>query len=217
VALLGLAVVCVLSAAGCRQDMQDQPKFIPLRSNDFYADHRSARDPLPGTVPWTKTPLNEDVYFFSGKRGNAFGNDLPANIKFDRALLARGQDRYNIYCTPCHSVVGDGNGMIVQRGYRRPPSLHDPRLRNAPLGYFFDVMSNGLGAMPDYASQIKPEDRWAITAYIRALQLSQNARESDMAAQDKATPGPSDIRMPDTSATPQKPGAPATMPQGGKQ
>src|SRR5260370_26865207 len=106
--------------------------------------------------------------------------------------------------------------MIVQRGYHRPPTLHDTRLRNAPLGYFFDVMSNGLGAMPDYASQIKPEDRWAIAAYIRALQLSQNASEADVAPQDREKLNqPSEIRVPDTSATPQKPGKPATMPQGG--
>jgi mono/diheme cytochrome c family protein len=109
------------------------------------------------------------------------------------AFLTRGQERYNIYCVPCHSRAGDGNGMIVQRGFRRPPSFHQDRLRNAPLGHFFDVISNGFGAMPDYASQIKPEDRWAIAAYIRALQLSQNANAADVADADRDklnTPAP---------------------------
>ncbi len=219
IALLGLVAVCILVSAGCRQDMQNQPKFIPLRSSEFYPDHRSARDPIVGTVPWSKEPLNENTYFFTGKQGTGFGNDLPTPLKLDRTFLARGQERYNIYCTPCHSLVGDGDGMIVQRGYKRPPSFHDQRLRGAPLGYYFDVMSNGLGAMPDYSAQIRPEDRWAIAAYIRALQLSQNAALADVPAAEREKleklPVKSvddGIQIPDTSVKQPKPKS-----QGGQQ
>jgi hypothetical protein len=199
--LLLLAAAVVVAAGGCRQDMQNQPKFIPLRSSEFFPDHRSARDPIYGTVAWTKEPLNENTYFFTGKRGDTYGNDLP--FAFNREVLERGRERYNIYCTPCHSMVGDGNGMIVQRGYKRPPSFHDQRLRNAPLGYYFDVISNGLAAMPDYASQVRTEDRWAIAAYIRALQLSQNAKPEDVPESLKEKinqPLEHQIRIPDTSA-----------------
>jgi len=172
--------VCVflpmLVLAGCRLDMHDQPKFKPLAENTFYVDLRSARDPIAGTV--ARGQLHEDSYFYTGKIGNNPGDYLPFPVTPD--VMARGQDRFNIYCSPCHSRVGDGNGMIVQRGYRRPPSYHIDRLRKAPLGYFFDVMTNGFGAMPDYASQIPPRDRWAIVAYIRALQLSQDASQTDV-------------------------------------
>ena len=179
---------------GCRQDMHNQPKFIPLRSNTFYPDQRSARYPVDGAVPRLDDPivdaeqLDPESYFLTGKHGNAFGNDLPGNPTGERLLqvLRRGQERYNIYCTPCHAYVGDGNGMIVQRGYKHPPSFHEQRLRNAPLGYIFQVMSNGFGAMPDYAAQIHPEDRWAIAAYIRVLQRSQNASTADIPAGDQS-------------------------------
>jgi mono/diheme cytochrome c family protein len=199
--------------SGCRQDMHNQPKFIPLRSSEFYSDRRSARYPVPGTVPRMedanidREQLDPGSYFLSGRHGNTFGNELP--LPFDTAearmkVLARGQQRYNIYCTPCHSLVGDGNGMIVQRGFKRPPSFHQQRLRNAPLGHFYDVISNGFGGMPDYSAQVKPEDRWAIAAYIRALQLSQNATQDDVAKDDLdklSKPGEDRIRIPDTSAT----------------
>jgi mono/diheme cytochrome c family protein len=156
-----------------------------LRSNTFYPDQRSARDPVPGTV--AQGQLDDDTYMLTGKHGNALGNDLPDPLAKEdvRKLLLRGQDRYNIYCTPCHARVGDGRGMIVQRGYKQPPSFHEERLRNAPLGHFFDVMSNGFGAMPDYSAQIKVEDRWAIATYIRALQLSQHATDADLAQKDQ--------------------------------
>ena len=165
--------------------MHNQPKFIPLRSSEFYSDRRSARYPVPGTIPQLddknvdKEQLDPNSYFLSGKHGNTYGNELPGGTdqKAVAAILARGQERYNIYCTPCHSQLGDGNGMIVQRGYKRPPSFHVQRLKNAPLGWFYDVISNGFGGMPDYAAQVKPADRWAIAAYIRALQLSQHASE----------------------------------------
>jgi mono/diheme cytochrome c family protein len=206
-ALLAAAGMAVVS--GCRQDMHNQPKFIPLRSSEFYSDRRSARYPVPGTVPRMedanidREQLDPNSYFLSGRRGNIFGNDLPLQAPLKDVLL-RGQERYNIYCTPCHSLVGDGNGMIVQRGFKRPPSFHQQRLRNAPLGHFYDVISNGFGGMPDYAAQIKPADRWAIAAYIRALQLSQNATEADVAQEDReklSKTGEERIRIPDTSIT----------------
>jgi mono/diheme cytochrome c family protein len=178
-----------------------------MRSSEFYPDHRSARYPVSGTVPRLENAmvdreqLDPNSYFLSGKHGAMFGNDLPAGMKLDRVLLLRGQDRYNIYCTPCHSKVGDGNGMIVQRGFKHPPTFHQTRLRNAPIGHFYDVISNGLGAMPDYATQIHPEDRWAISAYIRVLQLSQAATEADVPAdqREELNKPAGGIRIPDTS------------------
>ncbi len=192
-ALLVFAALFVMGAglSGCRQDMHNQPKFIPLRSNTFYPDQRSARDPVPGAV--ARGQLDEDTYFLTGKHGNVLGNDLPDEVSKKQdlhALLLRGQERYTIYCTPCHARLGDGHGMIVQRGYKQPPSFHEQRLRNAPLGHFFDVMSNGFGAMPDYAAQIKPADRWAIAAYIRALQRSQNAGPNDVSPAELKGPAP---------------------------
>ena len=165
-----------LALAGCRQDMHVQPKYIPLRESTFFGDHRSARLPINGTV--AQDQYGQDAYFLTGKIGRLDGDRLPFPLTLQ--VLQRGQQRYNIYCTPCHSRVGDGNGMIAQRGYRQPPSFHDDRLRQAVLGHFFDVISNGYGAMPDYASQIPVADRWAISAYIRALQLSQHGAIGDV-------------------------------------
>jgi len=161
---------------GCRQDMHDQPRFKPLAESDFYPDLRSARTPVDGTV--ARGQLHEDSYLYTGKFGNNPGDYMPFPVTAD--VLARGRERFNIYCAPCHSRLGDGNGMIVQRGFRAPPSYHTERLRKAPLGYFFDVMTNGFGAMPEYATQIPPRDRWCIVAYIRALQLSQGATMGDV-------------------------------------
>jgi mono/diheme cytochrome c family protein len=183
---LGLLVV-VLLLAGCRQDMHDQPRFKPLAKSDFYTDLRSARPPVEGTV--ARGQLHEDAYFYNGKVGNNPGDYLPFAVS--QEVLGRGRERFNIYCSPCHSRLGDGNGIIVQRGYRVPPSLHIERLRKAPLGYFFDVMTNGFGAMPDYSAQISARDRWNVAAYIRALQLSQNATAADVPAGQKVpSPGP---------------------------
>jgi mono/diheme cytochrome c family protein len=168
-AVLLLALVGMLT--GCREDMQNQPRFKPLRKSDFYEDGRSSRPVIPGTI--ARGQLRADSYLYTGMAGKAAGDSMPFPVT--REVLERGRERFNIYCAPCHSRMGDGNGMIVQRGYRRPPSYHIDRLRKAPLGHFFDVMTNGFGAMPDYAAQIAPHDRWAIAAYIRALQLSQNA------------------------------------------
>ena len=162
--------------SGCREDMQNQPYYRPLRENDFYADKRSARPIIQGTV--ARGHLEADTYFYTGKIGSNDGDYMPFPVTAE--VMARGQQRFNIYCAPCHSELGDGNGMIVQRGFKHPPSYNTERLRKAPIGYFFDVMTNGFGAMPDYAEQVPPQDRWAIAAYIRALQLSQHATEADV-------------------------------------
>jgi Cytochrome C oxidase, cbb3-type, subunit III len=171
-----LGLFTVLFFAGCRQDMHDQPRFKPLAKSDFYTDLRSARPPVEGTV--ARGELHEDSYFYTGKIGSNPGDYMPFPVTEE--VLLRGRERFDIYCAPCHSRLGDGRGMIVQRGFRAPPSYHTERLRNAPLGYFFDVMTEGFGAMPEYASQIPAGDRWAIVAYIRALQLSQHASSSDV-------------------------------------
>ena len=188
--------------------MQNQPKFIPLRSSEFFPDQRSARYPVPGTVrrlnpeELAAGALDPTGYFLTGKHGAVFGNEMP--FQLTRDVLARGQNRYNIYCTPCHDMVGDGKGMIVQRGFKHPPTFHQQRLRNAPVGYFYDIMSNGLGAMPDYASQLQPADRWAVAAYIRALQLSQHADEKDLAAGKENLKAPENgVKYPSSSYVPQ--------------
>ena len=178
-AVMGLsAMAAMLVLAGCRQDMHDQPKFFPQRGTSFYADGRSARPQVENTV--ARNQLHQDAYFFTGLQDGKEGDGLP--IPLTAEVMQRGQERYNIYCTPCHSRVGNGAGMIVQRGYRPAGDFHTDRLRNAPLGHFFNVMTNGFGAMPDYAAQLTPEDRWAVAAYVRALQLSQNAKQADVAA-----------------------------------
>ena len=177
--------------------MQNQPRFKPLRKSDFYADGRSSRPLVPGTV--ARGQLRDDTYFYTGMIGKEAGDVMPFPVT--REVLERGRERFNIYCAPCHSRTGDGNGMIVQRGYRRPPSYHIDRLRQAPLGHFFDVITNGFGAMPDYAAQVPPADRWAIIAYIRALQLSQAAPASLV---------PAGVSMP--SPPPPIPGTPGSGP-----
>ena len=166
----------VLLLAGCRQDMHNQPKFYPQRSTSFYTDGRSARPQVENTV--ARNQLHGDAYLYTGLVNGKEGDGLP--LPLTPELMARGQEQYNIYCTPCHSRVGNGAGMIVQRGYRPAGNFHTDRLRAAPLGHFFSVITNGYGAMPEYASQISTENRWAITAYIRALQLSQNATAADV-------------------------------------
>jgi Cytochrome C oxidase, cbb3-type, subunit III len=181
-----LVAFCLLAAAGCRQDMHNQPKYRPLRSTDFFADGASARPLVEGTV--ARGALDEDAAFFTGKVGNTPVKELPFPV--DEQVLGRGQDRYNIFCTPCHDSTGSGRGMVVQRGYRQPPSFHDERLRIADVGYFYDVMTNGFGVMPDYRAQLAPRDRWAIVAYIRALQLSQNATKADIPGGDPTTAKP---------------------------
>jgi Cytochrome C oxidase, cbb3-type, subunit III len=181
-AMCGIVAASLL--AGCRQDMHDQPKFIPQRGTDFYADGRSVRPQVENTV--ARGQLHEDTYFYTGLQGGKEGNGMPFPVTMD--VLERGQERFNVYCTPCHSRVGNGAGMIVQRGYRPAGNFHTARLIAAPLGHFFNVMTNGYGAMPDYAAQLTPQDRWAVVAYIRALQLSQAAKPGDEAAGAQAEP-----------------------------
>jgi mono/diheme cytochrome c family protein len=177
-------ILCVLgaTAAGCRQDMHDQPKYVPLRPSTFFSDARSARPLVEGTV--ARGQLHDDELMYTGKVKGEDATLFPMAV--NATVMARGQQRFNIYCSPCHGRTGLGDGMVVRRGYRRPPSLHQDRLRNAPVGHFFDVMTNGFGAMPDYAAQIKAEDRWAIAAYIRALQLSEHATLTDVPAADRS-------------------------------
>jgi hypothetical protein len=170
------AALSLLFAAGCRQDMHDQPKFFPQRGTDFYADGRSVRPQVENTV--ARNQLHEDGYFYTGLVNGKEGEGLPFPVTMQ--VLERGQERYNVYCTPCHSRVGNGIGMIVQRGYSKAGNFNTTRLETAPLGHFFHVISNGYGSMPDYSAQIAPEDRWAIVAYIKALQLSQKATQGDV-------------------------------------
>ncbi len=174
---IGVALALALSAAGCsRRDMRDQPRSEPLEASDFFADGLASRPPVRGTV--ARGELEADRVLATGRSGEQFAESLP--LMLNRDLLSRGQGRYNIYCAPCHGRVGDGLGMVVRRGFKQPPSFHLDRLRQAPPGYFFDVITNGFATMPSYASQIAPIDRWAIAAYIRALQLSQNATLEDV-------------------------------------
>jgi mono/diheme cytochrome c family protein len=168
--------------AGCRRDMQDQPKFKPYRGTKFFGDERSARPLVAGTV--ARGQLQEEGLLAAAKSGPAFADALPMPV--DEALLRRGQERYGIYCTPCHGLLGRGDGMVVRRGYRPPSSFHVDRLRAQPAGYFFDAISHGFGAMPDYAAQIPVADRWAIVAYVRALQLSQNVPASALTPEARA-------------------------------
>jgi hypothetical protein len=192
-----LAAISLLSA--CRLDMHVQPRQNPLSRSDFFADQRSERPPVEGTV--ARGELHEDTYFYTGKTGNNPGDYMPFPVT--KEVLERGRERYNIYCSPCHSLTGDGNGFVPSRGFARmPPSYHIPRLQKAPLGYFYDVITNGFGIMPDYASQIPPDDRWKIVAYIRALQLSQNATRADIpAGQDVPSQPPQFRGQPGSGAT----------------
>ena len=205
-----LSLIFITTA--CRIDMHIQPYYRPLAKSDFFADGRSARNPVDGTV--ARGDLREDSYLYTGKIGGNPGDYMPFPVTAE--VLARGRERYNITCTPCHGRVGDGKGFIPTRGFRQPPSFHIDRLRKAPIGYLFDVDTNGFGVMPDYAAQVLPRDRWCIAAYIRALQLSQNATSADVPAGQKVpSPAPKfrDIgngaTLPEAAPTP-----PTTEPEG---
>ena len=181
VAAAGFAVL--LLVAGCRQDMQNQPKMIPQRGSEMFADHRGARPQVLNTV--ARGQLHEDSYFYTGVVQGANGyreeqNLMPFPVTME--VLERGQERFNIYCTPCHSRVGNGLGEIVQRGYKPAANLHDQVRMAQPISHYFYVMTHGYGAMPDYSAQLAPADRWAVAAYIRALQLSQAATVKDVPA-----------------------------------
>lgn len=177
-------VFAALALAGCaRLDMQDQPKYKPQRPSEFFADGRDNRPELEGTV--ARGSMNQDAVFYTGK--DEAGTDTVAfPVAVDKAFIQRGQQRYDIYCSPCHGRIGNGLGMIVRRGFKQPPSYHIDRLREAPVGHYYDVITNGYGAMLNYASQVQPRDRWAIIAYIRALQYSQNANINDLPAEARA-------------------------------
>ena len=178
---LSLAVVLAATASACRQDMHDAAKYEPLEQSAFFKDHRASRPLQPGTI--ARGQLKEDKLLFTGRDGDAISEKFPFPVT--DGVLARGRERFNIYCTPCHSRVGDGNGMIVQRGYKRPPSFHEDRLRVMAPGYYFQVMTNGFGVMPSYALQVQPEDRWAIAAYIKALQLSSRVSVQDLTSEER--------------------------------
>jgi mono/diheme cytochrome c family protein len=183
------SVFCLLAPiffSACRQDMQDQPKYIPLRPTDFFGDGRSERPVIAGTV--ARGHLDDDALLYTGKGPDGkFVDDFPFPVTKD--VVLRGQQRFTIYCTPCHDRNGNGQGMVVRRGFRHPPSYHIDRLRQVPNGYIFDVMTNGFGAMPTYAAQIQPADRWAIVSYIRALQASQMGTINDVPADARAQLG----------------------------
>lgn len=174
---LSAALLAVLaSSGGCRLDMHDQPRYKPLAESDFFGDGRSARPVVENTV--ARGQLRNDEHFFEGKVDGLPAATLPMELTPE--LLERGRQRFEIFCSPCHGHAGYGDGMVVQRGLRPPPSFHIDRLRNSPPGHFFDVITNGFGAMYSYASRVEPRDRWAVIAYIRALQLSQNATPEDV-------------------------------------
>jgi len=172
-----IAAACV-ALVGCRQDMHDAPSYDPLQGTNFFANGAASRPLVANTV--ARGQLRADEHLYTGKINGQVATEFPMPVT--KAVLDRGQERFNVYCSPCHGRTGEGNGMIVQRGFRQPPSYHDERLRNAPVGYFFDVMTNGFGAMQDYSAQVTVPDRWAIAAYIRVLQLSRSATVNDVPA-----------------------------------
>jgi mono/diheme cytochrome c family protein len=208
--LVGILLVGVcFFATSCRRDMQDQPKMKPYRGTTFFGDGLSARPPVEGTV--ARGHLRTDTEFFTGKKNKALNsiaaiptgsenaptgaNAYPDDVEtfpfpITKETVERGRQRYDIFCTVCHGKTGNGDGMIVRRGFRKAASFHEDRLRTAPVGHFFDAITNGWGAMPSYAPQIPVQDRWAIIAYIRALQASQNVKQATPGAAPAATPTP---------------------------
>jgi mono/diheme cytochrome c family protein len=176
------ALVGAMALSGCRQDMHDQPKYKAGAVSAFFADGRNNRPLVPNTV--ARGRLNEDDHLYRGKVDGKAAETYPFEITAD--ILQRGRERYAIYCTPCHSPQGDGNGIIVQRGMKRPPSYHIERLQKSPPGYFFDVITNGFGAMYDYSERINVNDRWAIVAYVQTLQASQNTKAADLTPEERA-------------------------------
>ncbi len=182
--VLGGALFVVLSATGCRQDMYNQPRYKPLTPSEFFEDGTSARPLLPNVIP--RGQLREDDLLYQGKMPDGkLAVAIPVPVT--KELLTRGQERYNIFCSVCHGLTGQGNGMIVMRGFPPPNSYHSDRLRNAPPGYYFDIITNGYGVMYPYSYRLPDvRDRWAIVAYIRALQLSRHATPADVPAEERA-------------------------------
>jgi len=230
--LLLMLGVC-LAGAACRRDMQDQPKMKPFRGSTFFADGLSGRQPIKGTIP--RGFLNTDTEYFTGKKAgqarqagqaaapqpspqsvsgtqqgaaaNAFTDDVDKfPFPITKETVQRGRERYEIFCVVCHGMTGNGDGMIVRRGFRRAASFNDDRLRQAPVGHFFDAITNGWGAMPSYASQIPVQDRWAIIAYVRALQLSQQHAQPTASPNPGASPAGSPAASPAASPTPRSGG-----------
>jgi hypothetical protein len=195
---VGVLLTAVAFFSACRIDMHVQPRQNPLSRSDFFSDQRSERPAVEGTV--ARGQLHEDSYFYTGKIGNNPGDVMPFPVT--KEILRRGEERFNIFCAPCHSRLGDGNGFVPARGFsKKPPSFHIARLEKAPLGYFYDVITEGFGVMPDYVSQIPPQDRWDIVAYVRALQLSQNATMADVPPGQKIPSELLKFREPGTGAS----------------
>ena len=194
-AWLASFVAAALLVAGCRLDMHLQPKYLPYAATTFFPDGRSERQPVPGTV--ARGQLRTDELFFTGRENGLAVDKFPFPIT--HADLERGRERYNVYCTPCHDYTGSGRGMIVQRGFPQPPSYHIQRLRDAPVGHFYEVITNGFGAMYSYAARVEPADRWRIAAYIRVLQLSQNAKIDDVPAAERQKLGGTSAQQASTS------------------
>ena len=211
--LLCFLLFVLLISTGCRRDMQDQPKIKPLRGTTFFTDRLGSRQPIEGTV--ARGNLRSDTEFFTGKKAgsrvattpqqqiagtqanapagaqaNTFPDDVDTfPLPITKEVVERGRQRYEIFCSACHGLTGNGDGMIVRRGFRRAASFNDDRLRQAPVGHFFDAITNGWGAMPSYAAQIPVQDRWAIISYIRALQISQqNTAAAAASPSPAATP-----------------------------
>lgn len=176
--VIGLAA---LSMTGCMRDMQNQPKYKNLRGSDFFANGQSVRAQEEGTL--AQGQLRQDPHFFEGKVNGEFVKNFP--IPVDRPLLERGRERFDIFCAVCHGKTGEGDGMVVQRGFPTPPSYHIDRLRESPDGYFYDVITNGFGRMYGYASEIEPRDRWAIVAYVRALQRSRHTALGELSEAER--------------------------------
>jgi mono/diheme cytochrome c family protein len=178
---LAALLAVMLAAGGCHRDMRDQPRSDPLETSDFFSDGVASRSPIPGTV--ARGQLKADTQLETGLVNGKLATTFPYPVTAE--MLARGQERFGIFCTPCHGQLGDGKGMVVRRGFKQPSSFHVDRLRGAPPGYLFDVMTNGFGVMSSYASQVPVADRWAIAAYIRALQRSQYATLADLPAEER--------------------------------
>jgi mono/diheme cytochrome c family protein len=176
-----VALLMAGSAVACRQDMHDQPRYAPYQASSFFPDNSSAR-PLPaGTV--ARGQLREDALLYTGKNGEEPATELP--FPLTEQVMGRGRVAYDAYCSHCHGFTGAGDGMVVQRGFTKPPALYDERLKEAPIGLIFDIITNGFGAMPDHAAQIKVSDRWAIAAYVRALQASASGTVNDVPAAER--------------------------------
>jgi mono/diheme cytochrome c family protein len=178
--------LAVLALSGCRQDMHDQPKYKPLGESSFFQDHRQSRADVPHTI--ARGDLRDgDSEFYTGKSAKDGKTDVDVfPISVDKDLIERGHQRFDVFCSPCHGRLGNGLGMIVRRGFKQPPSYHIERLRTAPVGHFYDVITNGYGSMYNYAAQIPPRDRWAIISYIRVLQYSENQKADQLTAEAKA-------------------------------